>query len=95
MPDLEIVLREHLSPVRAPRELWERVQTPRQPRRVRVPERLIWAAAAVLLIGSALGWHAQSESRIARPTPSAPFQAGIKWSAGLDLHGACHLCHVD
>jgi hypothetical protein len=93
MPDLEALLGEHLSSVHAPRELWERVHTPREPRAEHVSRQLAWvaAAAAVLIMGSAIGLHAQMKN----PTVKQPVQAWVKSSTGLDIHGACRLCHID
>jgi hypothetical protein len=92
MPDLEALLSEHLNPVRAPRDLWERVHTPREPRREHFPRPMAWAAAAaVLVIGSALGLHSEMKN----PGAKQPVQAWVKSSTGLDIHGACGLCHLD
>jgi hypothetical protein len=93
MPDLEALLGEHLGPVRAPQELWERVHMPREPRRERVAVRMAWAGAAVavLVMGSAMGLHTQMRN----PAVRQPVQAWVKASTGLDLHGACGLCHID
>ena len=97
MPDLEVLLGEYLSPVRAPRELWDRVHTPREPHPARVLPRLALAASAVVLVmGSAVGLHAQMKRPSAMQPAQAPrLQAWLKSSTGLDIHGACRLCHED
>lgn len=91
MPELEALLNQHLGPVPAPRELWERVHRPREPRG-RGARRVAWAAAsAVLVLASLLSVHAQLES----PRMRQPVQAWMKSSTGLDLRGACSLCHME
>jgi len=90
MPDLTALLNEHLSPVHAPRELWERVHLPRERRAERASGQLAWAATVmVLVMGSVIGIHAQLKA----PSARHPFQAWVKASTGLDIHGACRLCH--
>lgn len=98
MPDLEALLNEHLSPVHAPRELWERVHLPRERRVECIPRRIGWGvwtcAAAVLVIGSAVGMHAQiGNPAVSQPVQAVRLQAWLKSNVGLDIHGACRLCH--
>jgi len=91
MTELEAVLNQHLSSTPAPRELWERLHAPQGPieRGVRP---LAWvAASAVLVLASVLSVHAQ----LANPRMRQPVQAWVKSSSGLDLHGACTLCHME
>lgn len=76
---LEALLHEELGRVRAPAQLWDRVQLPRTPRPA-ASLRLAWAAA--LLLVSAVGLHAFLKSEVAH-------------SPGLiRLQAACHLCHA-
>ena len=90
MPELQVSLRESLAPVAAPYELWVRLHTPREPRRA--VNALAWgAASAVLVMASVVGLHAQLKN----PAVKQPLQTWAKTSAGLDLHGACGLCHID
>ncbi len=94
MPEIEALLNEHLSEVHAPPELWDRVHTPRERRPERFPWRIAWAAAAVLVIGSAVGLHAQlGNPAVRQPVQAVRLQAWLKSSVGLDIHGACRLCH--
>jgi hypothetical protein len=52
---------------------------------------MAWAAAVgVMVMGSVIG-HGQMKSPAARQ----PVQAWVKSSTGLDLHGACALCHFE
>ncbi|MEI9811788.1 MAG: hypothetical protein WDO18_03550 [Acidobacteriota bacterium] len=60
--NLDRVLGKHLGPVRAPEDLWTRVQNPGQ--RVPVHTRSMWgawAAAAAMLVFSAGGWMVWQE----------------------------------
>lgn len=91
MSELEVLLNHHLSSAQAPSELWERVHAPQEPRG-RGARRVAWAAAsAVLVLASLLSVHAQLES----PRMRQPVQAWMKSSTGLDLRGACSLCHME
>jgi len=70
------------------------VHIPRERRAERFSWGIGWAAAAVLVIGSAVGMHAELRNPAVRqPAQAVRLQAWVKASTGLDIHGACRLCH--
>ena len=106
MAKLEAVLRQHLQPVGAPGELWDRLQIPRD---LHAPKphrhsswRLAWAGAAVVLAAcSAVGLHTYLK-KPAEPTmlqtagrapDTARFRTWVRSTTGLDIQVACRLCH--
>jgi len=90
---LEPVLTEHLSRVRAPEELWRRVQTPRVQQSRSSSPQLIWALAATLAIVTvAWGFHARLNALDSRDgnltlrcADPARIRAWVKANTGLDI----------
>jgi hypothetical protein len=80
MPDMEPLLKEHLRPVHAPDELWDRIHNPSVPAR----RQWTWAvAAAALMVVLAWGAKVQSDN-VVQVRASNPIQ-----KASAD----CYLCH--
>ena len=83
---VEALLERHLAPVTAPRELWERVRYPSQPRpshEQQVPRKLAWALAALLAFAAAVSSLRTPQSIAANE--AAAFQALARETGDLEF----------
>jgi hypothetical protein len=93
---MEPVLKQHLGRVQAPAGLWNRLPVGTSEERT-LRNRFAWAAAAaVFLIGGALGSHSYVRHTMALQAASAESahraapQAGAKFA----VQAACQVCHL-
>ena len=98
---LEPLLTRELRRVAAPQVAYDellRVSTPSAPRR---PSGLWFAcaSAAGLLLASAVGLHTYISNAAPlagqRAAKAVRFETWVQASTGLNVHGACRLCHAD
>jgi len=90
---LEPVLTEHLGRVRAPKELWYRVQTPRARLSGGSTRQLAWALATTLaIVAVAWGFHARGNGLSAnqanltlRCADPGQIRAWVKANTGIDI----------
>jgi hypothetical protein len=96
-PELAEVLRRHLGSVEAPRELWERIETPRVPGRI--PTRhagvraLLLVTAAVLV--AVVVFHPRTvEVEYRMPAHDLTLRAPKAQPTAEAVAAACLLCHA-
>ena len=94
-PELEEVLKRHLGGVAAPEELWERIENPSVPARVRAP-RVLLAVAAMVLV-AAVVFQPRRQTRVVEyrlPAHNLTLRFSKATQPAEALNTACLLCHA-
>lgn len=98
-PEIDEVLTLHLGRVAAPEELWERIENPEAPARVRTRHtgmRALVAVAAMVLI-AAVVFHTRRrtvEVEYSLPQHNLTLHVSKATQAPEALNAACLLCHA-
>ncbi len=82
--ELEQALAQHLRPVTAPEQLWERIQNPRKVKSRGMDLRYGLAAAVLLLVAIVWGFHSRQQSTLESAT-AAEIKDWIELKTGLEI----------